>query len=142
MWDDYQEPKIGKLESLCPCKSKFPYEKCCRPLHLGRQNPDTAEALMRSRYSAYFFRLVDYLVKSTHPDKRSPNLQRELEDMIHHPNWSYLTIIATAKGGKEDKVGKVEFVADYYVDGEKHALHEVSRFRRYKGVWKYLDGQS
>lgn len=109
------------------------------PYHHGKAKPQTAEQLMRSRFSAYFFRLVDYLVETTHPDTREPNLKRELEKMINQVNWSFLKIVDVSKGGKDDKVGKVEFVADYYVDGEPQELHELSRFRRFKGVWKYVD---
>lgn len=96
---------------------------------------------MRSRFSAYFFRLVDYLVSTTHPDTREPGLKRELEKTIDEINWRFLTIVGSSKGGKEDKVGKVEFVADYFWEGEPQSLHERSRFKRYKGAWKYLDGK-
>lgn len=97
---------------------------------------------MRSRFSAYFFRLVDYLVDTTHPDTREPGLKRELEETIHQVNWSFLTILATSKGGKDDKTGKVEFVANYFIKDEPNKLHECSRFRRFKGAWKYLDGKA
>ena len=96
---------------------------------------------MRSRYSAYFFRLVDYLVETTHPDSREKGLREELKATIGQVNWRYLTIIGASKGGPEDKTGKVEFIADYYLNGDPHKLHEHSRFRRYKGAWKYLDGK-
>ena len=128
-------------ESLCPCKSKLSYAACCLPYHYGRAKPATAEQLMRSRYSAYFFRLVDYLVETTHPDTRKARLKMDLEDTIHQVNWHFLTIIGTSKGQPGDKTGKVEFVADYYVDGEPFELHEQSRFKRYKGAWKYVDGK-
>ncbi len=36
----------------CPCDSGTPYNQCCQPLHEGVA-ATTAEALMRSRYSAY-----------------------------------------------------------------------------------------
>lgn len=127
--------------SNCPCKSWKEYASCCMPFHYGRAKPETAEQLMRSRYSAYFFRLVDYLVETTHPDKRTPGLKKELESTIDAPKWSGLTILGVAKGTREDKVGKVEFIAEYYVDGSLYELHERSRFKRYKGVWKYLDGR-
>ncbi len=97
---------------------------------------------MRSRYSAYFFRLVDYLVETTHPDTREPDLKRELQSMIHQVNWSFLTIVDVVKGGPEDSTGKVEFIADYFVDGKPEQLHERSRFKRHKGAWKYLDVKS
>ncbi len=37
------------------------------------------------------------------------------------------------------KTTNMEFIAEYYMDGKLHELHELSRFRRYKGVWKYVD---
>lgn len=128
-------------ESLCPCKSKQRYADCCMRFHYGRSAPETAEALMRSRYSAYFFRRVAYLVETTHPETKPADLKTQLETTIYDVNWSDLEIVGTAKGQKEDKIGKVEFIATYYVEDEAHELHELSRFKRFKGRWKYLDGK-
>jgi len=136
-----ERPAGPRELSLCPCKSRETYAACCQPFHLGRAKPATAEQLMRSRYSAYFFRLVDYLVSTTHPDTREPDLKRKLEETIHDSNWSFLTILRSSKGSPDDKTGKVEFTAEYFEDGERHELHERSRFKRYKGVWKYLDAR-
>ena len=94
---------------------------------------------MRSRYTAFFFRLSDYIYRTTHPDTRDPKLERELEETVGDINWRFLTIIGSSKGSKEDKKGKVEFIAEYFVEGEPHELHERSRFKRFKGDWKYLD---
>lgn len=96
---------------------------------------------MRSRYSAYFFRRVDYLVETTHPDTRAKGLREELLKTIEQSQWSFLTIVKQSKGQKDDKMGKVEFVAEYYLGGEKLEMKENSRFKRHKGNWKYLDGK-
>ena len=96
---------------------------------------------MRSRYCAYFLRLTDYLVSTTHPDKRGRNLKVELEKGIHQVNWNGLEILSKSKGDRDDKVGKVEFVAHYNHNGERQKLHERSRFRRFEGAWKYVDGK-
>ena len=141
MNDDFEKIPREREESLCPCKSRKSYAQCCMPYHYGKAQPETAEQLMRSRYSAYFFRLTDYLVTTTHPDKREPNLKARIEETIHDVNWQFLTIVSSSKGTKDDKVGKVEFIADYFVGNESHQLHEHSRFKRYKGSWKYLDGK-
>ncbi len=135
---DKRVPAVREV-SLCPCKSQLNYRICCQPFHLGKAKPKTAEQLMRSRFSAYFFRKVDYLVETTHPDAREPGMREALQKTIHQANWSFLTILGTAKGEEGDKTGKVEFVAEYYVNGEPFELHERSRFKRWKGVWKYLD---
>ncbi|MDA7935044.1 YchJ family metal-binding protein, partial [Akkermansiaceae bacterium] len=139
MPDTFEKIPKERHISLCPCKSKKAYQDCCLPFHQNKALPKTAEALMRSRYSAFFFRLSDYLVETTHPDSRSEKLQRELEETIHHTDWKFLTIVSTSKGQEEDKRGKVEFIADYYWDGEVQQLHEHSRFRRHQGNWKYYD---
>jgi SEC-C motif domain protein len=136
-----ERPSEPRELSLCPCKSRETYGTCCQPFHLGRAKPETAEQLMRSRYSAYFFRLVDYLVATTHPDRREPDLKIQLETSLHEVNWRFLTILGSSKGGPGDKVGKVEFVAEYFEAGQPHELHERSRFKRYQGAWKYLDGR-
>lgn len=127
--------------SPCPCNREKSYDTCCMLFHYGRAKPETAEQLMRSRYTAYFFRLIDYLVETTHPDKREKGLAQELDKTSWDPKWRKLQIISTSKGGKEDKTGKVEFIASYSLHGEKGELHEKSRFRRFKGKWMYLDGK-
>ncbi len=136
---DRDLPPKTRDESLCPCKSREIYALCCGPFHSGKATPQTAEQLMRSRYSAYFFRNLDYLVDTTHPDTKSPRLKQELQSTINGPKWMFLTILGSSKGQAEDKVGKVEFIADDYHHGSLQHLHECSRFRRFKGLWKYLD---
>jgi SEC-C motif domain protein len=126
-------------ESLCPCKSRLKYGECCRPFHDGKQKPATAEQLMRSRYSAYFFRLIPYLVDTTHPDVKTPRLYEQILSTAEHANWRFLTILGTSKGQADDKTGKVEFIAEYYHNEVRYEHHEVSRFRRHKGLWKYVD---
>ena len=51
------------------------------PYHHSKTKPATAEQLMRARYSAYFFRRVDYLVETTNPDTREKSLRKDLEKM-------------------------------------------------------------
>lgn len=136
-----QDEPMLKIRSRtdCPCGTKEMYHNCCRPYHIGKEQPATAEKLMRARYSAFFFRLVDYLVSSTHPDARDPELRADLDDMVDDMMWRKLQIITKSKGTKKDKKGKVEFIAQYHHDGEFKEIHERSRFKKYKGQWKYMD---
>lgn len=136
-----EHPSASDEHSGCPCKSRGTYAACCQSFHLGTAKPETAEQLMRSRYSAFFFRLVDYLVETTHPDTRPRNLKSHLEATIREANWTHLTILGSSNGGPADKVGKVEFIAGYLVGTEPRELHEHSRFKRHKGAWKYLDAK-
>ena len=136
-----QDESMLKIRSRtdCPCGTKVMYHDCCRPYHIGKALPATAEKLMRARYSAFFFRLVDYLVSSTPPDVRTPDLRVELDDVVDEMMWRNLQIINKSKGTAEDKKGKVEFIAQYHHDNEFKEIHEKSRFKKYKGQWKYLD---
>lgn len=60
----------GKLipspEARCACGTDKPYGKCCRPYHTAQFIPSDAEELLRSRYSAYAYRLPSYIMKTTH----------------------------------------------------------------------------
>jgi SEC-C motif domain protein len=56
----------------CPCGSGKGYAACCGLLHAGAPAAD-AEALMRSRYSAYVLGLADYLRATWHPAPGRPN---------------------------------------------------------------------
>lgn len=58
---------------MCPCGSGFPYDKCCGKYHAGAAAP-TAEALMRSRFSAFVLRDEDYVLRTWDPDTRPPSV--------------------------------------------------------------------
>lgn len=53
--------------ALCACGSEKQYGKCCRRFHSGQSIAQGAEDLLRSRYSAYAYRLPSYIMKTTHP---------------------------------------------------------------------------
>lgn len=125
-----------KDQNLCPCKSGKPYSKCCEPYITGKENAPTAEALMRSRYTAFVKKEVDYIIKTRHPSA-GPN---ELElDII--PAWISLQIVRTEDGQENDTHGIVEFKANAIVDHKIAVLHEVSEFEKNDGQWFYVDGQ-
>ena len=54
----------------CPCGSNFPYTDCCGPLIRGTSFADTAEDLMRSRYTAFTENNWEYLVLTSHPKEK------------------------------------------------------------------------
>ena len=56
---------------ICPCGSTRPYADCCGPVISGERRADTAEQVMRSRYSAYVKKELDWLRASLHPDHRA-----------------------------------------------------------------------
>ena len=62
------------IQNVCPCGSKRGYAQCCEPLHQRLINAATAEALMRSRYSAYVLLLSDYVADTWHISTRPQDL--------------------------------------------------------------------
>lgn len=120
---------------LCPCCSGLSYSQCCRPFHEGKAVP-TAEALMRSRYSAYVLANAAYLHRSWHSSTR---LSKKSLVQPKQLEWQQLEILRTEAGQATDQEGLVEFIAYYSEQGEAQQLHELSRFTREKGRWVYLD---
>ncbi|QBB68964.1 hypothetical protein ELE36_00430 [Pseudolysobacter antarcticus] len=119
----------------CPCTSGKPYSKCCQPWHDGAAASD-AEALMRSRYSAYVVRLQSYLVETCHSSTRPISLDL---DQGNSPMWLGLEIKRHEQTGPATAL--VEFVARFRVaGGSAQRLHEISRFVLEAGRWYYLDG--
>ncbi|MEO1591924.1 MAG: YchJ family protein [Cyanobacteria bacterium J06632_22] len=129
-----------KRSEACPCGSQQDYGNCCGPYVDGDRPAPTAEALMRSRYTAYAKGKADYLFKTHHPSQRTFEERFELAKTIKNTRWLRLTVLATQKGQSQDKTGVVEFVA-VYADPNPGQLHERSRFTRQNGQWFYLDGK-
>lgn len=120
----------------CPCGSGRAYAACCGPCHDGTSPAPSAEALMRSRYSAFVLGNATYLLHSWHASTRPATL-----DLKDDPTrWLGLKILAHSGGGPDEREGTVEFVARYKAGGKAGRLHEVSRFVREEGQWYYLDG--
>jgi SEC-C motif-containing protein len=128
-------------ESPCPCGSRRPYADCCEPPHLGTAQAATAEALMRSRYSASCLGKAAYLIATHHPSKRGTNDPAQLQAQLAETEWIQLRIVATQLGMAADDSGEVEFVATCRSDGFVRKLHERSRFVKEDDRWLYVDGE-
>ena len=91
---------------------------------------------MRSRYSAFAVGDAGYLLATWHPTTRPRTLT--LDPALR---WIGLDVLATAGGGLLAGEGTVEFRAWYSADGVHGSQHEVSRFLREDGAWRYLDAR-
>jgi len=140
----------------CPCGGPT-LATCCGPYIAGAALPPTAEALMRSRYTAYTQRNEDYLRATWHPRTRP---QDAILDPDEHLRWLGLEIKSALRlrqrkaespdhpdSDPDSDRNTVEFVARYKVGGRAHRLHELSRFLREpdpalggQARWFYLDG--
>ena len=127
----------------CPCGTGLPLERCCGPLLDGVEPAATAEALMRSRYSAHVLVRVDYLVATHDPESRAAVDRVAVERWARQSQWLGLAIVARQAGAADDDRGVVEFKATYRnKDGATVVHHERSRFRRRDGRWFYGDGDA
>ena len=119
----------------CPCGSGAARAACCGRYLDGVAFAPTAEALMRSRYSAFVEGRREYLLR-TWAEETRPNVL----ELDPGQRWLGLSIRATSAGGAADDVGEVEFVARSRLGGRGLRLQERSRFRRVDGQWFYVDG--
>ena len=124
------------MPTPCPCGSTRAYADCCGPCHDGRQPAATAEALMRSRYSAYVLDLRPYLLASWHPDTRPASLPDP------EPGLRWLGLEIKLATQTDEDHATVTFVARSKLGGRAHRLQECSRFVREAGRWYYLDGDT
>ncbi|MEQ1602809.1 MAG: hypothetical protein HOP04_02800 [Methylophilaceae bacterium] len=125
----------GRQKSVnhCPCGGAS-YASCCARFHSGEIAPN-AEALMRSRYSAYVLKLETYLLATWHPGT-CPATFDLAQDITQ---WIGLQVIRYISQSAE--TATVEFVARYKIHGRAQRLHEVSRFVFEDGRWLYVDGE-
>ncbi len=125
----------------CPCQSGKEYDACCGPIISGTQAAASAEALMRSRYSAFAMRESGYLEQSLHPDYRHDSDPAATKKWADESEWLKLEILNTSGGGENDEAGTVDFIATYRQRGNTHAHHELGHFKRAKGIWYYTNGK-
>jgi len=125
---------------LCSCGSKKDYKQCCEPIIEGRMPADTAEALMRARYSAFAKVKVQFILDTVLPDKRKENDEETISVWAKNTAWKGLEIIKTEKGLVEDEIGEVEFIAHFLEGGLNKQHHETAKFVKQEGKWFFEDG--
>lgn len=127
------ELKSNKSEQ---CECGFgPALSCCRAIHSGAKKAETAEQLMRSRYTAYCLKNESYLLSTWHVSKRPDALNLDKDNPT---KWLGLEVRRHTPNGDE---AVVEFVARFKEGGgPAFRLHEVSRFVREQGQWFYIEG--
>lgn len=126
---------MAKL-TACPCSSGKRSTACCAQYIEGHEPAPTAEALMRSRYTAYTLLDEDYLLATWHASTRPSalGLQEEVPT-----KWLGLEVKRHEQHDADHAT--VEFVARYKVKGRAQRLHETSRFVREGGRWLYVEGE-
>lgn len=125
----------------CYCGSGKSFEDCCQPILTGKKPASTAEALMRSRYSAYVVADINYLMNSHHPSTRPTKERKEILRWTKSVQWIKLEIKNSIAGTENDTEGWVVFIAYFSEGGKIETIHENSRFVKENGKWYYISGQ-
>lgn len=124
----------------CHCGQNTSLEKCCLPIINGEKEASNPEELMRSRYTAFCLKDMDYIYASTDPQRQSDF------DFEENKNWASsveFTGLKIVKSSEEGNKGVVEFIAHFKVQGaeEVQVHHELSKFRKVDGIWYFREGK-
>ncbi len=122
----------------CYCGTDQKFSNCCEPYILGKKLPDSAEQLMRSRYTAYCIKKMDYIFITTDHQARDEFDHKGNEEWAQKAHFEKLEILKSEDSGTK---GIVEFKATFKIDLEIHIHHEVSTFRKNKGQWFFRSGR-
>ncbi|MBF0251290.1 MAG: YchJ family protein [Alphaproteobacteria bacterium] len=125
----------------CPCNSGKTFEDCCAPLLGGQARAQTAEALMRARFTAHVREDFDF-VAATHAAAEKDSYNKSAaEAQAKTLTWTRLEILETEAGGPDDAAGTVTFAAHFTQNGQSMVHREKSEFVREDGEWVYVDGE-
>ena len=127
--------------SLCPCDSGLSYSECCEPYITGAKHAPTAEALMRSHYTAYVVHAIDYIVDTCYEDKEKIN-RDGIKEWSENSVWLGFKILSVKGGDPESNAGTVIFESTYEKRGLKYVHHEIAQFiKRSDGRWAFEGGE-
>ena len=122
----------------CPCGSGAAFKDCCEPIINGTRESETAEQLMRARYSAFVTGAIDFIVSSTHSRTRNDVDRSFILEWSENSTWRGLQILET-KEVNENKA-YVSFEAQYTKHGKDENHREKSLFEREQGQWRFVTG--
>lgn len=123
-----------ELGKRCPCGTGLTYGDCCHRFHSGELVAPTAEALMRSRFTAFAVGNSQYLLDTWDPETRPSELGLDVGIDFYR-----LDILETTGGGPFDSTGTVKFQA-FYKGLASGVQEEDSTFRKVNGAWVYSTG--
>lgn len=122
----------------CPCGSGRAVAECCGSIINGTRESQTAEELMRARYSAFVMGAIDFIVASTHSHTRKEIDLDFVREWSETSTWRGLEILETKV--INDNKAVVSFEAHFTQKGEDKTHREKSLFEREDGQWKFVTG--
>ncbi|KAL1527777.1 hypothetical protein AB1Y20_009162 [Prymnesium parvum] len=146
----------SRADVCCPCGTGDSYEACCQPYHLGVKVAETPERCLRSRYSAFCYRLPKYIISTTaksnsdwQADKVKWARRLHKEQMFDSFEFVSLEIVDQAEGASEREALINMRVTLQPIDErtklksqvEPMVFAELSKFKQTaKGAWLYSTG--
>lgn len=122
----------------CYCGHNKPYKSCCEVFHLNHGKTETAQQLMRSRYSAFVLANGNYLMETHHSSTRPISEKKDIVDWAKSVQWIRLEVLEANSGLKDNTKGTVTFNAYFYEQGKIDVIHEKSAFVKENNQWYYL----
>ena len=147
----------GDIATPCPCGSSNNYVDCCRPFHQGETGAESPERCLRTRYSAFAYRLPHYIIASTDKtnseyssDKVKWARRLHKEQMFDGFRFDGLEVGEAEPGKTEDESYLSLAVTLMPIDAKTKlpkqeqpmVFYEKSKFKRNaKGAWLYAAGE-
>ena len=121
----------------CPCGSGLTYADCCEPYITGAKAAPTAEALMRSRYTAYAVHAIDYIIDTCLEEISGQMNYDVIREWSETSKWLRFEIIPQESADEKT----VQFRAYYEQGGYSKVHHEIAKFERKDDRWFYSSGE-
>jgi SEC-C motif-containing protein len=124
----------------CYCHSKKEFENCCQPLLANKMFALNAEALMRSRFTAFVLKDFEYLLKTHDPKTINEFDLQSNQAWASSVDFTKLEVLSAKESGNQ---AVVEFNA-YFTEknsGKSFVHHEMSDFRKENKLWYFVGGQ-
>lgn len=141
---------VAAPKDACPCGSARSYAACCEPFHRGVREAPDAETLMRSRFSAFAKRELEYLWHTLHPDHEDRRADRgalvaALRTAANAHRYVALTICDREEPDGAG-IARVQFAARVFENklprGADRSFVELSEFTHDGEGWRYLAGET
>ncbi len=129
---------MSENNQTCPCGSGNPFADCCEPIIKGTRESQTAEELMRARYSAFVVGAIDFIVSSTHSRTRNEIDLAFVREWSETSTWRGLEIIEIKP--VNDNRTFISFEAHFTQKEEDRTHREKSLFEQEKGQWRFVTG--
>lgn len=127
------------MKPYCHCGNSMSFAQCCQPLIDGQKYAETAEQLMRSRYSAYATANIEYIQHTMRGNALAGFELEKTKIWAQHVKWLKLSVLKVEYFDKTHAC--VSFEADYLEESLWCQMQETSLFEHIQGQWYYVDNR-